>query len=36
MTRRAVLRIGAMVGISLPLIITLTPTEARAQATGGS
>ncbi len=33
-TRRAVLRIGAMVGLALPLIVTLAPTEAKAQATG--
>lgn len=36
LTRRKVLKIGAVVGVSLPLIVTLTPTEARAQETGGS
>lgn len=34
LTRRAVIKLGAMVGATLPLIITLTPTEAKAQGTG--
>ncbi len=35
--RRAAIRIGALVfGVILPLVTTLTPTEARAQATDGS
>lgn len=35
-TRRNVLKIGAATGVALPLIITLKPTEARADETTGS
>jgi hypothetical protein len=35
--RKAAIRIGVLVfGVVLPLVTTLTPTEARAQATDGS
>ena len=30
--RRRALKLSTLIGISLPIVITLTPTEARAQA----
>ncbi len=30
-SRRSVLKMGALVSAALPLVLTLTPTEARAQ-----
>lgn len=36
LSRRKVVKIGALAGVSLPLIVTLSPTEARAEETGGS
>lgn len=35
-SRRNVLKMGAAAGVALPLIITLKPTEARADETTGS
>lgn len=35
-TRRKVLKMGAAAGVALPLIVTLKPTEARADETTGS
>ncbi len=35
-TRRKVLKMGATAGVALPLIVTLKPTEARADETTGS
>ena len=33
-TRRDVLKIGALAGVALPLVLTLAPSEARAQDSG--
>ena len=33
-SRRDVLKLGALTGAALPLILTLAPTEARAQSSG--
>lgn len=32
--RRAFIRIGSLLGTALPLVLTLTPLEARAQSSG--
>ena len=34
--RRSFIRMGVVVGTTLPVVTTLTPTEARAQSSGGS